>query len=134
MQAMCKWRSSQLMCMLGNARCLPDIIAAGQETVPKKTLDALAELPAASLNALTILLETWHRIAENSAANGMDARALAVAVTPCLAWNPPIAKEARKVPLDFRFRILGRSSQLEWAGPVRDDTMPSRAHFIDRDS
>lgn len=80
-------------------RCLPAIISAGQDTVPNRTPEALAELPAASLNALTILLETWHRISENSAANGMDSRALAVAVTPCLAWNPPIGKEARKASL-----------------------------------
>lgn len=74
-------------------------MSAGQDTIPHKAPAALAELPPASLNALTILLETWHRIAENSASNGMDAMALAVALTPCLAWNPPAGKEARKVDL-----------------------------------
>ena len=57
----------------------------------------MAELPAANLNALTMLLETWHRVAENCAANGMDARAIAVSVAPCLAWNPPPAKDAKRV-------------------------------------
>lgn len=85
-------------------------MAAGQETVPHKAPDALAELPPASLNALTLLLETWHRVAENSSANGMDAMAIAVAVAPCLAWNPPAGKEARKASLtmliDRTFKAL----------------------------
>ena len=80
-------------------RGIPAIVAAGQDTVPHKAPDALAELPPPSLNALTLLLETWHRVAENSAANGMDAMAIAVAVAPCLAWSPPAGKEARKVSL-----------------------------------
>lgn len=84
--------SGQVLC-----RGIPAIVSAGQETVPHRAPEALAELPPASLNALTILLETWHRIAENSPTNGMDAMALAVAVAPCLAWNPPPGKEARKV-------------------------------------
>ena len=80
-----------------SVRGIPAIVAAGQETVPHKAPDALAELPPANLNALTLLLELWHRVAENSTANGMDAMAIAVAVAPCLAWNPPAGKEARKV-------------------------------------
>ena len=65
--------------------------------MPRRTPEALAELPAASLNSLTILLETWHRVAEHSAETGMDARALAVCVAPCLAWNPPLTRDLKKV-------------------------------------
>lgn len=89
-------------------RGIPAIVAAGQDTVPHKAPDALAELPPASLNALTLLLETWHRVAENSTANGMDAMAIAVAVAPCLAWNPPAGKEARKVSLCMFQELLTR--------------------------
>ena len=45
----------------GTCRALPAVIAAGQEAVPVHAPEALAELPAASLNSLSVLLEVWHR-------------------------------------------------------------------------
>ncbi len=49
----------------------------------------MQELPAANLNALWILLETLNRIAAEASENEMDARALAAAVAPTMAWHPP---------------------------------------------
>ena len=106
-------------------------MAAGQETVPHKAPDALAELPPASLNALTLLLETWHRVAENSSANGMDAMAIAVAVAPCLAWNPPAGKEARKasltILLDRTFKALNVGARIEEAMPFKHVMMAGQS-------
>ena len=58
----------------------------------------MQELPAANLNALWILLETLNRIAAEAAENEMDARALAAALAPTLAWHPPPPKTLSQVP------------------------------------
>ena len=75
------------------------LVESGRSSPPHDVQGAFGELPTASLNALFVLLETWHRVAENSSANGMDAMAIAVAVAPCLAWSPPPTADNRKVPL-----------------------------------
>ncbi len=59
----------------------------------------LQDLPAANLNALWLLLETLNRVAADAAENEMDARALATAVAPCLAWHPPPPKTLSQVEL-----------------------------------
>lgn len=59
---------------------------------------AAQELPAANLNALWILLETLNRIAADAAENEMDARALAAALAPTLAWHPPPPKTLSQAP------------------------------------
>lgn len=59
----------------------------------------LQDLPAANLNALWLLLETLNRVAADAAENEMDARALAAALAPCLAWHPPPPKTLSQVEL-----------------------------------
>jgi len=42
-----------------------------------------------------VLLDLLHRVATRSSVNGMDAAALADALAPCLAWQPPPPRKAR---------------------------------------
>lgn len=75
-------------------KTIPAIIDAGGISADTATLapPLLMDLPAANLNALWVLLETLNRIAADAAENHMDARALAAALAPTLAWNAPPPK------------------------------------------
>lgn len=78
-------------------KTLPSVIAAGEISADTAALSPplLMELPAANLNALWVLLEMLSRVASNAAVNEMDARALAQAFAPKLAWlAPPKATKA----------------------------------------
>mmetsp|Transcript_19495 Transcript_19495/g.58933 ORF Transcript_19495/g.58933 Transcript_19495/m.58933 type:complete len:381 (-) Transcript_19495:390-1532(-) len=75
-------------------KVLPAITEAGEISADTAALapPLLMELPAANLNALWILLELLNRVAAEAADNDMDARALAAALAPTLAWHPPPPK------------------------------------------
>eukprot|EP00892_Ulva_mutabilis_P008182 jgi/Ulvmu1/5736/UM245_0004.1 len=63
---------------------------------PRESLRVvLAELPVANRIALFMILDTCNRIAGNAAINDTDAKALAVALSPCLLWKegPPMPSE-----------------------------------------
>jgi hypothetical protein len=75
-------------------KTLPSFVDAGGISSDTAALapPLLMDLPATNLNALWLLLETLNRVAADAAENEMDARALAAALAPSLAWHPPPPK------------------------------------------
>ncbi|KIZ02216.1 hypothetical protein MNEG_5743 [Monoraphidium neglectum] len=77
-------------------KLLPDwIIAAGDLG---QVGSVAARLPPASANVLRLLLEVCHHVDANAADTEMDARALAEALAPCVAWLPPSLKPYKAPP------------------------------------
>lgn len=70
----------------------------------------LLQLPAANLNALSLVLGVGWSVAQQAAVNEMDALALAQVLTPLLLWKPP-RPPPKPVGTSWGFsRVLGQAA------------------------